>query len=342
MAEARYPRDLRGYGRNPPDPHWPGGARIAVQFVVNFEEGGENNILHGDRASEAFLSDLRDLKVGDFVVHILSGEADLTVDGAAHHAVPGTWVRMPADTSMTPVSRTVGVDQLVDEMVFEFTHTIKMDWMLPGVSPTGKHVKVPLVVKSTDKIYIGDFILNVEPPDLAHPPQQPAEVEDGAPEAEIVAAREEARRRKDAHVDVCFLVTVGEHQRPEARPVSLRDVDERGFGLLLNALSPKWRQIEKSGQCSLTILWSSVERQYRVYGELRPMDPERLRFWWDRKVLGSRLLEHYYDAYRPQSEPVASREAFLEGIAELKRVLQRPLKMLRVSAERFAAELAQI
>src|SRR5258705_13684918 len=58
MAEARYPRDLRGYGRNPPDPHWPGGARIAVQFVVNFEEGGENNILHGDRASEAFLSDV--------------------------------------------------------------------------------------------------------------------------------------------------------------------------------------------------------------------------------------------------------------------------------------------
>src|ERR1700716_3761576 len=59
MAKARYARDLRGYGRNPPDPRWPGGARVAVQFVVNFEEGGENNILHGDRASEAFLSDVR-------------------------------------------------------------------------------------------------------------------------------------------------------------------------------------------------------------------------------------------------------------------------------------------
>ena len=58
MADALYPRDLHGYGRNPPDPHWPGGARIAVQFVVNFEEGGENNILHGDRASEAFLTDV--------------------------------------------------------------------------------------------------------------------------------------------------------------------------------------------------------------------------------------------------------------------------------------------
>ena len=58
MADAGYPRDLRGYGRNPPDPRWPGNARVAVQFVVNFEEGGENNILHGDRASEAFLSDV--------------------------------------------------------------------------------------------------------------------------------------------------------------------------------------------------------------------------------------------------------------------------------------------
>jgi len=53
-----YPRDLVGYGRNPPDPRWPGGARVAVQFVVNYEEGGERNVLHGDATSEAFLSDV--------------------------------------------------------------------------------------------------------------------------------------------------------------------------------------------------------------------------------------------------------------------------------------------
>ena len=55
---SNYPRDLAGYGRNTPDPRWPGGARLALQFVVNFEEGGENSILHGDKASEAFLSDV--------------------------------------------------------------------------------------------------------------------------------------------------------------------------------------------------------------------------------------------------------------------------------------------
>ncbi|WP_316014923.1 allantoinase PuuE [Roseobacter sp. HKCCA0434] len=54
----RYPRDLAGYGANPPDPQWPGGAKIAVQIVLNYEEGGENNILHGDPASEAFLSEI--------------------------------------------------------------------------------------------------------------------------------------------------------------------------------------------------------------------------------------------------------------------------------------------
>ncbi len=53
-----YPRDMIGYGRNPPNPEWPGGARLAVQFVINYEEGGESSILHGDPASEAFLSEI--------------------------------------------------------------------------------------------------------------------------------------------------------------------------------------------------------------------------------------------------------------------------------------------
>ena len=53
-----YPRDMIGDGRNPPNPEWPGGARLAVQFVINYEEGGESSILHGDPASEAFLSEI--------------------------------------------------------------------------------------------------------------------------------------------------------------------------------------------------------------------------------------------------------------------------------------------
>jgi allantoinase len=54
----RYPRDLRGHGRHPPHPQWPGNARVALQFVLNYEEGGENCVLHGDPGSEQFLSEM--------------------------------------------------------------------------------------------------------------------------------------------------------------------------------------------------------------------------------------------------------------------------------------------
>lgn len=60
----------------------------------------------------------------------------------ARHFIP----HMPPDTQIVPVSRTIGTASLVDEMIFQFTHTIEMEWMLPGVPPTGKRVEVPLVV----------------------------------------------------------------------------------------------------------------------------------------------------------------------------------------------------
>ena len=58
MNNEHYPRDMVGYGANPPQAEWPQSARLALQFVINYEEGGENNILHGDKASEAFLSEI--------------------------------------------------------------------------------------------------------------------------------------------------------------------------------------------------------------------------------------------------------------------------------------------
>src|SRR5712692_995752 len=60
----------------------------------------------------------------------------------ATHFIP----KMPPDMAMVPVSRTIGDDQLVDEMVISFTHTVEIDWMLPGIAPTGRRVEVPLVV----------------------------------------------------------------------------------------------------------------------------------------------------------------------------------------------------
>lgn len=60
----------------------------------------------------------------------------------SRHFIP----KMPADTEIVPISRTIGGDRLVDEMIFRFTHTLEMDWMLPGVAPTGKRVECGLVV----------------------------------------------------------------------------------------------------------------------------------------------------------------------------------------------------
>jgi len=98
----RYPRDMRGHGPNPPDPQWPGGAKIAVQIVLNYEEGGENNILHGDAASEAFLSEIvgaaawpgqrhwnmesiyeYGARAGFWRLHRLMGDLPITVYGVA-------------------------------------------------------------------------------------------------------------------------------------------------------------------------------------------------------------------------------------------------------------------
>jgi carboxymethylenebutenolidase len=68
------------------------------------------------------------------------GKAELR-EFYSKHFIP----QMPPDTEMIPVSRTVGSERLVDEMIFKFTHTIAMDWMLPGIAPTGKQVEVALV-----------------------------------------------------------------------------------------------------------------------------------------------------------------------------------------------------
>ena len=69
------------------------------------------------------------------------GQAELR-EFYATHFIP----RMPPDVEMVPVSRTIGSDQLVDEMVIKFTHSLEMDWMLPGIPPTGRRVEAPLVV----------------------------------------------------------------------------------------------------------------------------------------------------------------------------------------------------
>ena len=77
-------------------------------------------------------------------VPVLTGGrgAEEMLEFYARHFIP----KMPSDTQITPVCRTVGQGRIIDEMIFKFTHDTEMDWMLPGVAPTGRRVEVPLVV----------------------------------------------------------------------------------------------------------------------------------------------------------------------------------------------------
>jgi len=96
-------------------------------------------------ATKSVADTMKTMIKGGHVNHVptMTGGRNLTEirDFYGRHFIP----QMPPDTKTTPISRTIGETQIVDEMIFEFTHTVSMDWMLPGISPTGKKVAVALV-----------------------------------------------------------------------------------------------------------------------------------------------------------------------------------------------------
>ena len=134
---------------------------------------------------------------------------------------------------------------------------------------------------------------------------------------EIVSEREKARERGDLLANVCFLATVSKEGGGTVRALSLRDVDQRGFGVLVNGLSVKWAELQSGRGFELLIYWPTVSRQYRIRGRLAPMDEEDRRRYWERKTHGSKLLEHYYPTFEPQTTVVESRDYLVKGIEEL-------------------------
>ncbi len=139
------------------------------------------------------------------------------------------------------------------------------------------------------------------------------------PIQEIRQARERAREAGDPLTDVCYLATVASAERAEARALTLRDITDRGVGVLINRTSPKWRQLSRTGTATVLIHWPSVRRQYRIWGGIAPIEPDRVDAYWRRKSHGSKLLEHYYTEFSPQSARIASRQQFLAGIESLRR-----------------------
>jgi pyridoxamine 5'-phosphate oxidase len=137
------------------------------------------------------------------------------------------------------------------------------------------------------------------------------------PLEEIIAERRRARELDDPLTDVCFLPTPAGPGQADVRPLSLRDIDERGLGILINRTSPKWEQLQQTARGMLLLYWPTVRRQYRVRGRFAAMEPAAVARYWAQKSHGSRLLECYYTAFHPQSQPVGSRDDFLQGIRAL-------------------------
>src|ERR1700736_3145833 len=106
--------------------------------------------LWGDHTSHEFTTRDTESTLATMVEDAYVNHVPVLTGGAGKNALRAFYSvdfipSMPPDTKLTPISRTVGDEQLVDEMIFSFTHTLEMPWMLPGIPPTNRHVEVALV-----------------------------------------------------------------------------------------------------------------------------------------------------------------------------------------------------
>lgn len=117
-----YPRDMRGYGRVPLHPQWPGDARLAVQFVINYEEGGENCVLHGDQASEAFLSEI----IG---AHAIAGMRHMSMESIYEYGSRAGFWRLYRLFTQRGIPVTVyGVAMALERNAEAVTAMLEADW----------------------------------------------------------------------------------------------------------------------------------------------------------------------------------------------------------------------
>jgi pyridoxamine 5'-phosphate oxidase len=139
------------------------------------------------------------------------------------------------------------------------------------------------------------------------------------PVTRIREDRSQARRQDDPNANICFLALADTTGEASVRTLVLRDITDNRFLLFVNRSSPKWRILMAGGSYQLLLWYSSMQRQYRVSGDVRVLDPEVVKHNWQRRPLGSKVLDLYYENVGDQSTYVESRAGF---IAELGRIKQ--------------------
>ena len=134
----------------------------------------------------------------------------------------------------------------------------------------------------------------------------------------IIEDRQSARDRDDANANVCFLA-LSENNRPSARTLVLRDINDTGFTLFINKTSEKWRTLKENNRAELLLWFASVQRQYRVRGHIEELDRTSIASNWPRRPAGSKYLDYAYSLYKRQSGQIESHAALKQHITTLKK-----------------------
>lgn len=128
----------------------------------------------------------------------------------------------------------------------------------------------------------------------------------------------QAKFLKDPSADYCTLATVAEDGQVSTRTLVLRAVTEDSFVIFINNTSPKWQQLNYSKQIEILVFWPSLMQQYRIRGDLEFMPKEIMEQHWSKKPYESKIIDHFYTDYKPQSSALDCRDTLQLGISQLK------------------------
>jgi pyridoxamine 5'-phosphate oxidase len=138
----------------------------------------------------------------------------------------------------------------------------------------------------------------------------------------ILSDRTEARKLRDTNADICFLALADANGKASVRTLVLREIVDNRFTLFINKSSPKWKALSDGAHHEMLIWYASMQRQYRISGTTRELDPETVKSNWHRRPIGSKYLDYVYEQLGAQSTPINSRQVLTDKIKQLKSDVQ--------------------
>ncbi len=137
---------------------------------------------------------------------------------------------------------------------------------------------------------------------------------------ELKIDRNQARTLNDPNADLCFFALALDNQA-SVRTLVLREIVDHSFRVFINSHSPKGQLVQQGAGCQMLIWYHSLQKQYRITGNLVELDPEIIATNWQRRPLGSKYLDHVYVSLGAQSSPIDNRQALTNKVSELRNEL---------------------